>query len=83
MANTRDGLAAARARGSNGGRPKLNRAQAEHAQQLYDGKQHTVAQIAALLGVARTTVYGYLASSGAVETSTSATPATSTPARVR
>jgi DNA invertase Pin-like site-specific DNA recombinase len=62
VANTRDGLAAARARGRNGGRrPKLTRAQAEHAQQLYDGGQHTVAQIAALLGIARTTVYGYLA----------------------
>jgi DNA invertase Pin-like site-specific DNA recombinase len=61
VANTRDGLAAARARGRNGGRrPKLNPAQAVHAQQLYDGGGHTVAQIAALLGVARTTVYGHL-----------------------
>jgi DNA invertase Pin-like site-specific DNA recombinase len=61
VANTRDGLAAARARGRNGGRrPKLNPAQATHAQQLYDGRQHTVAQIAALLGVPRTTVYGHL-----------------------
>ena len=61
VANTRDGLAAARARGRNGGRrPKLNVAQAAHARQLYDGGEHTVAQIAALLGVARTTVYGHL-----------------------
>jgi DNA invertase Pin-like site-specific DNA recombinase len=61
VANTRDGLAAARAQGRNGGRRrKLNAAQAAHAQQLYDGRQHTVAQIAALLGVARTTVYGHL-----------------------
>jgi DNA invertase Pin-like site-specific DNA recombinase len=61
VANTRDGLAAARARGRNGGRrPKLDPAQAAHAQQLYDGGGHTVAQIAALLGVARTTVYGHL-----------------------
>jgi DNA invertase Pin-like site-specific DNA recombinase len=61
VANTRDGLAAARARGRNGGRrPKLTPAQAAHAQQLYDGGDHTVAQIAALLGVARTTVYGHL-----------------------
>jgi DNA invertase Pin-like site-specific DNA recombinase len=61
VANTRDGLAAARARGRNGGRrPKLSAAQAAHAQQLYDGGEHTVAQIAALLGVARTTVYGHL-----------------------
>ncbi|GAY11629.1 recombinase family protein [Pseudonocardia sp. N23] len=61
VANTRDGLAAARARGRNGGRrPKLTPAQAAHAQQLYDAGEHTVAQIAALLGVARTTVYGHL-----------------------
>lgn len=61
VANTRDGLAAARARGRTGGRkPKLSPAQAAHAQQLYDAGTHTVAQIAALLGVARPTVYGYL-----------------------
>ena len=48
-------------RGRNGGRrPKLTPAQAGHAQQLYDAGEHTVAQIAALLGVARTTVYGHL-----------------------
>lgn len=65
VANTRDGLAAARARGRNGGRkPKLSTAQAAHAQQLYDAGGHTVAQIAALLGVARTTVYGYLSGPG-------------------
>jgi DNA invertase Pin-like site-specific DNA recombinase len=61
VANTRDGLAAARARGRNGGRrPKLSPAQAVHAQQLYDGRQHTVAQIATPLSVPRTTVYGHL-----------------------
>jgi hypothetical protein len=37
-------------------RPKLNAAQAADAQQLYDGRQHSVAQIAALLGVAQTTI---------------------------
>lgn len=61
VANTRDGLAAGRARGRRGGRkPKLSAAQGAHAQRLYDGREHTVAQIAGLLGVARTTVYGYL-----------------------
>jgi DNA invertase Pin-like site-specific DNA recombinase len=61
VANTRDGLAAARARGRRGGRrPKLTAAQAAHAQQLYHARTHTVAEIAALLGVARTTVYGHL-----------------------
>ena len=61
VANTRDGLAAARARGRTGGRPpRLTADQAAHAQQLYDAGGHTVAQIAGLLGVPRTTVYGHL-----------------------
>ncbi|QXU51794.1 recombinase family protein [Rhodococcus sp. LW-XY12] len=61
VANTRDGLAAARARGRKGGRPpKLTAEQVEHAQRLYDGGKHTVAQIAGLLGVRRTTLYGHL-----------------------
>jgi len=47
IANTRDGLAAARARGRTGGRrPTLSPSQARHAQQLYDARQHTVQQIA-------------------------------------
>ncbi len=61
VANTRDGLAAARARGRVGGRPpRLTAEQVVHAQQLYDAGAHTVAQIAALLGVRRTTRYGHL-----------------------
>jgi DNA invertase Pin-like site-specific DNA recombinase len=67
VANTRDGLAAARARGRIGGRPKkLRDRQAELARQMYDevgddGKRKwTVQQIADELGVKRTTVYGYL-----------------------
>jgi len=61
VANTRDGLAAARARGRNGGRrPKLNADQVVLAQQLYDSGAHTVQQIADIFGVPRTTVYGHL-----------------------
>jgi DNA invertase Pin-like site-specific DNA recombinase len=61
VANTRGGLAAARARGRTGGRrPRLNAEQARHAQRLYDGGQHTVQQIADLLRVPRSTVYGHL-----------------------
>lgn len=64
VANTRDGLAAARARGRVGGRrPKLSPAQVRHAQQLYDAGEHTVQQIADLLRVPRTTVYGHLSKS--------------------
>ena len=61
MANTRDGLAAARARGRKGGRPsELSADQIELAQRLYDAGEHTVAQIAGMLKVPRTTVYGHL-----------------------
>jgi DNA invertase Pin-like site-specific DNA recombinase len=61
IANTRDGLAAARARGRTGGRrPKLTSDQAHHAQQLYDAGDHTVQRIADLLQVPRSTIYGHL-----------------------
>ena len=61
IANTRDGLDAARARGRRGGRkPKLTPAQAEQAQRLYDEGNHTAAQIAEILGVKRGTLYGHL-----------------------
>lgn len=75
VANTRDGLAAARARGRKGGRPsKLTAEQVEHAQRLYDEGNHTVAQIASLLGVRRTTLYGHLKKADTV----AADPATTT-----
>lgn len=62
VANTRDGLAAARARGRVGGRkPKLTPAQVRHAQELYDSvPPRPVAEIARLFGVPRTTLYHYL-----------------------
>lgn len=61
VANTLDGLAAARARGRRGGRrPRLNPQQVALAQQLYDAHTHTVQQIADLVRVPRTTVYGHL-----------------------
>lgn len=61
VANTNDGLAAARARGRVGGRrPKLTTDQAAIARQLYDAREKTVQQIADLFSVPRSTVYGYL-----------------------
>ena len=61
VANTRDGLAAARARGRTGGRrPKLNADQIAVAQDLYDSGQKTVQQIADILKVPRTSIYGHL-----------------------
>lgn len=62
VANTREGLAAARARGRTGGRkPKLSAQQVQLAQQLYDAGDKTVAEIAAVFSVPRTTIYGHLA----------------------
>jgi DNA invertase Pin-like site-specific DNA recombinase len=55
---TLDGLEAARARGRKGGRkPKLTPAKLATARQLYDAKAHTVAEIAEIVGVARSTLY--------------------------
>ncbi len=66
---TRDGLAAARARGRAGGqKPKLGARQARTARQMYDetdqqGRHlYTVAEIAAEFGVTRPTIYRYLGS---------------------
>lgn len=61
LVNTRDGLAAARARGRKGGRrPKLTPEQSVHAQELYDAGDRTVQQIADLLKAPRSTIYGHL-----------------------
>lgn len=64
---TRDGLAAARARGRTGGqKPKLGSRQVQPALQMYDeidehGKRrYTVDQIAAEFGVTRPTIYRHL-----------------------
>ena len=57
QARTKDGLAAARARGRVGGRkPKLTSSQAEMIKKLY-ADQMPVSEIAANLGVSRPTVY--------------------------
>jgi len=64
---TRDGLAAARARGRSGGRPsKLDASKRRTVMRMYkatgsDGRRlHTVQDIADAVGVHRTTVYAYL-----------------------
>lgn len=65
---TREGLAAARARGRTGGRkPKLSVQQEQMAAEMYDAKgddgirKYTVQQIADILGCGRQTVYDTLA----------------------
>ncbi|WP_406177140.1 hypothetical protein [Streptomyces sp. NBC_00996] len=61
VANTNDGLAAARTRGHVGGRPpKLTPDQAALAQPPYDAREETVQQITAIFGCPRSTVYGHL-----------------------
>ncbi|WP_419884842.1 recombinase family protein [Paenibacillus sp. B-A-8] len=54
---TRAGLAASRARGRNGGRPKTDGRKVAQAVKLYDTKAHTVAEITALTGVTKATLY--------------------------
>lgn len=62
---TRAGLSAARARGHNGGRPAGLSKQAESvacaAETLYMERKLSVRQIANQLGIAKTTLYAYLA----------------------
>jgi len=55
---TREGLAAARARGRLGGRkPKLTANQVAVARQLYDAREHTVEQIGDMFGVSGYAIY--------------------------
>jgi DNA invertase Pin-like site-specific DNA recombinase len=55
---TQAGLAAARARGRTGGRPRLlSQDQRRTARKLYEQQEMTVAQIGEVLGVSRTTIY--------------------------
>ena len=55
------GLAAARARGRTGGRPKkLETHQVELGRKLYDEKHHSVKEICHILGISKPTLYKYL-----------------------
>ena len=58
---TQAGLSAARARGRKGGRPKtLDPTKRKLAVQLYDAKQHTIAEICRMMGISKPTLYNYL-----------------------
>ncbi|WP_394253552.1 recombinase family protein [Arthrobacter pityocampae] len=58
---TKDGLAAARARGrTGGGRVKLTPNRARQARAMYEEKTYTVQQIAETFGVSRGTIYRHL-----------------------
>ena len=58
---TQAGLSAARARGRKGGRPKtLDPAKRQLVVQLYDARQHTIAEICRIMGISKPTLYNYL-----------------------
>src|SRR6266478_3779955 len=58
---TRAGLAAARARGRRGGRPKsLTGKKVAMAQSLYDDKNNTIDEICKTLNISRATLYRYI-----------------------
>jgi DNA invertase Pin-like site-specific DNA recombinase len=58
---TKAGLAAARARGRLGGRPKkLDTKKIELAKKLYTSKEHTIVEICEAVGVSKATLYKYL-----------------------
>ena len=58
---TRAGLAAARARGRKGGRPKLlDPEKRRHVVALYNDKQHSIAEICRIMGISKPTLYSDL-----------------------
>jgi len=58
---TSAGLAAARARGRNGGRPlKLNEKKRELAIKLYNERERSIKEICQMMGISRPTLYTYI-----------------------
>jgi DNA invertase Pin-like site-specific DNA recombinase len=69
------GLAAARARGRAGGRPRsMTPTKIALARQMYDAQQHSLAEIAKTLGVSRASIYRHLGHTLAGATRQPATP---------
>ena len=56
---TLEGLAAARARGRNGGRPKKDEKAIKLALKMYQEKTYSIAEITKATGVSKTTIYRY------------------------
>lgn len=62
---TRAGLTAARARGRQGGRPKMLDAEKRKlVLSLYHERKHSIAEICRLMGISKSTLYNYLAAAG-------------------
>ena len=67
---TTAGLAAARARGRNGGRPRvITSEKLAVARQMYESRRHTLAAIGDVVGVSRSTLYRYLGDQGRTQLS--------------
>jgi DNA invertase Pin-like site-specific DNA recombinase len=62
---TQAGLSAARARGRQGGRPKLlDPKKLGLALRLYQERQHSIVEICQIMGISKSTLYNYLAEQG-------------------
>lgn len=57
---TKEGLTSARARGRQGGRPKVNERELKKAINLYKSEQYSVSEIVEMTGISRATIYRYL-----------------------
>ena len=57
---TKEGLISARARGRQGGRPKVNERELKKAINLYKSEQYSVSEIVEMTGINRATIYRYL-----------------------
>lgn len=57
---TKEGLAAARARGRKGGRPPTSHTALEMARKLYESKEYTISEITELTGISKSTLYRYI-----------------------
>ena len=61
LERTKAGMAAARARGRIGGRPKkLDKNKRQLAIDLYNGKKHSLEEICSMMGVSKPTLYKYV-----------------------
>lgn len=57
---TKDGLVAARAKGRNGGRPKVESKNIILAMKMYESNDYSLSQINEATGIGATTLYRYL-----------------------
>jgi len=57
---TKEGLESARARGRNGGRPRVKNKAIEKALKLYDSKEYSINEIVGMTGISQATLYRYI-----------------------